>query len=156
MTQIMDFGGDTIVVEAIRVGATAPGQTGSAFAIEELSTLAGVTAGTVTASKAVIVDANKDIGAFRHVTITDGNVVLGTSTGTKVGTATSQKLGFWNATPVIQQASAAQAAVTPSTSYTGSDTVDKATVLAAVQAVETLVNRLRLDLVTTGVIKGAA
>lgn len=30
--------------------------------------------------------------------------VLGTTTGTKIGTATTQKLGFFNATPVVQQA----------------------------------------------------
>lgn len=37
-------------------------------------------------------------------TMTDGaNIVVGTSTGTKIGTATSQKLGFYNSTPVIQQ-----------------------------------------------------
>jgi len=31
------------------------------------------------------------------------NVVVGTSTGTKYGTSTSQKQSWWNATPVIQQ-----------------------------------------------------
>lgn len=31
------------------------------------------------------------------------NLVLGTTTGTKFGTATTQKLGFFNATPVVQQ-----------------------------------------------------
>jgi hypothetical protein len=31
-----------------------------------------------------------------------GNFVLGTTTGTKFGTATSQKIGFFNATPIIQ------------------------------------------------------
>lgn len=31
------------------------------------------------------------------------NMVLGTTTGAKIGTSTSQKLGFWNATPVVQQ-----------------------------------------------------
>jgi hypothetical protein len=31
------------------------------------------------------------------------NFVLATSTGTKLGTGTTQKLGFWNATPVAQQ-----------------------------------------------------
>lgn len=31
------------------------------------------------------------------------NVVVGTTTGTKIGTATGQKLAFWNATPVVQQ-----------------------------------------------------
>lgn len=32
------------------------------------------------------------------------NVILATTTGTKIGTATTQKLGFWNATPVVQYA----------------------------------------------------
>lgn len=31
------------------------------------------------------------------------DIVLGTGTGTKIGTATTQKLGFYNATPVVQQ-----------------------------------------------------
>lgn len=30
------------------------------------------------------------------------NIVLGTGTGTKIGTATTQKLGFFNATPIVQ------------------------------------------------------
>lgn len=32
-----------------------------------------------------------------------GNIVLSTTTGTKLGTGTTQKLGFWNVTPVVQQ-----------------------------------------------------
>ncbi|PJA00238.1 hypothetical protein COX76_02255 [Candidatus Kaiserbacteria bacterium CG_4_10_14_0_2_um_filter_50_16] len=32
------------------------------------------------------------------------NLVLDTTTGTKIGTATTQKLGFWNATPIVQPA----------------------------------------------------
>ena len=32
------------------------------------------------------------------------NIATGTTTGTKIGTATTQKLGFWNATPVVQPA----------------------------------------------------
>lgn len=36
--------------------------------------------------------------------LTDGaNIAVGTTTGTKIGTATSQKLGFFGATPVAQQ-----------------------------------------------------
>jgi hypothetical protein len=36
-------------------------------------------------------------------TIADANnIVFGTSTGTKIGTATIQKLGFYNATPIVQ------------------------------------------------------
>jgi hypothetical protein len=38
-------------------------------------------------------------------TMADGtNIVLNATTGTKIGTATSQKLGFFNAAPVAQQA----------------------------------------------------
>ncbi len=31
------------------------------------------------------------------------NIVVGSTTGTKIATATDQKLSFWNATPVVQQ-----------------------------------------------------
>jgi hypothetical protein len=37
------------------------------------------------------------------------NVILGTTTGTKIGTATTQKLGFYNATPVVQPTAVADA-----------------------------------------------
>lgn len=39
------------------------------------------------------------------------NIVVNTSTGTKIGTATSQKLSLWNKTPIIQPAHADQAAL---------------------------------------------
>ena len=40
-------------------------------------------------------------------TLTDGaNIALGTTTGTKFGTATTQKIGFFNVTPAEQQAAA--------------------------------------------------
>lgn len=45
----------------------------------ELAFLDGVTAGTVTASKALVVDANKDIATIRHLTIS-GNLVTGSTT----------------------------------------------------------------------------
>ena len=44
----------------------------------ELETIDGITAGTVAASKAVIVDANKDIGSFRNVTAT-GSFIIGSA-----------------------------------------------------------------------------
>jgi hypothetical protein len=82
------------------------------------------------------------------------DISVGTTTGTKIGTAVAQKIGFWNATPVIQQASAAQAAVA-TTGATNSSPYGFTTAAQA-DAIVTLVNRLRLDLVTTGIIKGAA
>ena len=39
----------------------------------------------------------------RKLQIFDGrNIQLGLGTGTKIGTSALQKLGFWNATPVVQ------------------------------------------------------
>jgi hypothetical protein len=39
------------------------------------------------------------------VTLDDGdNIVVGTTTGTEIGTAANQKLGFFGVTPVVQQA----------------------------------------------------
>lgn len=40
------------------------------------------------------------------------NIALDTGTGTKLGTATGQKLGFWGATPVVQQVLATGAGAT--------------------------------------------
>jgi len=37
------------------------------------------------------------------LTITDADIVLSTVTGTEIGTAATQKLGLWGATPVVQQ-----------------------------------------------------
>lgn len=44
---------------------------GNVLSTTELTALDGVTAGTVTASKAVVVDSNKDASAFRNVTVTN-------------------------------------------------------------------------------------
>ena len=45
------------------------------------------------------------LAANGHITIADTkNIVLSTGTGTKIGTATGQKVGFFNATPVVQAA----------------------------------------------------
>jgi cytoskeletal protein CcmA (bactofilin family) len=43
---------------------------GAAISEAELEMLDGITAGTVAASKAVVVDANKDIASFRNITLT--------------------------------------------------------------------------------------
>lgn len=53
--------GDDVYIGGTEMTATAA----------ELNASAGVTAGTVTASKAVVVDSNKDISAFRNVTVTN-------------------------------------------------------------------------------------
>lgn len=46
---------------------------------------------------------------LRNLTLTDaGNIAVGTTTGTKIGTSTSQKLSLWNATPIVQPSSTGQ------------------------------------------------
>ena len=66
----------------------------------------------VTASNSMVWDASANALVFVAAGITLGvtNITLDTTTGTKLGAATNQKLGFWNATPVIQQAHIADAA----------------------------------------------
>ena len=60
----------------------------------------------------------------QNCTMANGkNIALNTSTGTKIGTAASQKLGFWNATPVVQPATAG--------TTTGFTAVNTSTVVAA-------------------------
>jgi hypothetical protein len=44
-----------------------------------------------------------------NLTISTKNIVTDTTTGTKIGTATTQKLGFYNATPVVQPTAVADA-----------------------------------------------
>ena len=47
---------------------------------------------------------------FSGLTMSDaGNIALNANTGTKIGTATTQKLGFFDATPVVQQSNIADA-----------------------------------------------
>lgn len=49
---------------------------------------------------------------FDDIAITDAKTIaLGTTVGTKLGTAVTQKLGFWNVTPIVQPAAVGQAAV---------------------------------------------
>jgi hypothetical protein len=56
------------------------------------------------------------------LTAEDGkDIAVGTTTGTKIGTATSQKLGFYNATPVVQRSDAG--ALTDSTGGTVNGTL---------------------------------
>lgn len=97
---------------------------------------------------------------------------FGTSTGTKLGTATSQKLGLFGVTPIIQPAHADQAAVTlgNTNGAIGGLTISAAYSQAEVQALRdacetladdvralsTLVHALRTAGVNLGTIKGAA
>lgn len=71
--------------------------------LSNLGLRAAGTAYPITTSGAVNFTGGVTI-ATNNLTITDKDVVLGTTTGTKFGTATTQKLGFWNVTPIVQPA----------------------------------------------------
>jgi hypothetical protein len=67
------------------------------------------------------------------------NIVLDSGTGTKIGTATTQLLGFYNATPVDQRATVADAATQD---LTGTDTVDKTKLEADLTSCKNAINAI--------------
>ena len=67
------------------------------------------------------------------------NIAFNTTTGTKIGTATTQKLAFWNATPVDRPDTVTDAATQD---LTGSDTVDRVKVEADLTSCKTAINTI--------------
>lgn len=87
---------------------------GATAYVHILSSSGNVGIGTITPSEKLHVAGTVRIGGA--VTVDDANnIAVGTTTGTKIGTATTQKLGFFNATPVVQQAAVADATDAAST-----------------------------------------
>lgn len=82
------------------------------------------------------------------------NLVVGSTTGTKIATATTQKLGFYNATPIVQRSGASQAAV--ATTASTQTTPWGYSTQAQADAIITLLNELRAWAVAQGFIKGSA
>lgn len=65
------------------------------------------------------------------------NMVFNTTTGTKIGTATTQKIAFWNATPIVQPATGGAAATRVGgggTTVTDTDTFDGYSIAQVVRA----------------------
>ena len=94
-------------------------------------------------------------GGNAILTLADAkDIVVGTSAGTKIGTSTSQKVGFYNATPIAQRSGAAQDAVV-TTAATQTTPWGFAT-QAQADSIVTLVNELRAWAVAQGFIKGSA
>jgi hypothetical protein len=59
------------------------------------------TAAAITTDQSLAVTGGVTLSAS-GLTLTDVNVALSATTGTKIGTATTQKLGFYNSAPVVQ------------------------------------------------------
>jgi hypothetical protein len=116
-TGYIEFGGSATINTIKSVGGTA---NGALYIYSEgtLRMLIGGSSGT-RFHQTIYPHANQaiDIGLTgnrwrdvfcRSVDLT-GDLILTTTTGTKIGTATTQKLGFFGATPVVQQAAVADA-----------------------------------------------
>lgn len=118
-----------------------------------------------------------EAGVINGFTMDDSaNIAFNTGTGTKIGTAVGQKMGFWNVTPVVQPAASAQADQGAMTGATMGDLVatqnsgwganteadfDKITtavdeLIADVTALDTLLTAIRTALVNAGIMKGGA
>lgn len=79
---------------------------------------------------------------------------LGYPDGTTIGEATTDKVSFYGVTPVVQPSSASQAAV--ATTAATATTPWGFTTSTQANAIVTLVNQIRSDLVTLGLLKGSA
>lgn len=72
--------------------------------LNSTATIDGSTAGTVTVTGILKSVGHFQINGYNAMTIGPGtNIVLDTTTGTKIGTSTLQKLAFYNSTPIAKQ-----------------------------------------------------
>lgn len=74
------------------------------------------------------------------LTLSAQNIITDTTTGMKIGTGTTQKIGFWNTAPVIQQVTNAYTSDGEGTAYTGIDNLQAGTPYAQL----TDLNQLRV------------
>ena len=81
-SKTMDFSGLDLKADSVTIA-------GAAISTTELGFLDGVTAGTVTASKAVVVDANKDVSELRNLTATNHIIGVGGTINADSSTATA-------------------------------------------------------------------
>lgn len=99
-TGLIDFGEYTSGRGAIWFNQSTPTNTNWSFSADGSNNtfLNGAT------SARVLVNGNIIFSVFSNLTTwTDAiNLSFGTTTGSKIGTATSQKISFWNATPIVQ------------------------------------------------------
>jgi hypothetical protein len=103
-------GSDNMIVggriEVLTEGLWSPSENGA-------SLLFYTTDGNASQSEALRLDSDNVATFAGDIIMSDGkNINLNTSNGTKIGTATSQKLGFYDVTPVIQPTSAAGSVTT--------------------------------------------
>lgn len=92
--------------------------------------------------------------ASDDITMKEGkNIIAGTTTGTKIGTAIDQKIAFYDSTPIIQKAGADQVAAPAGGTGVAEGGYDTA---ANRDKAIALLNEIRTVLVNLGLMKGSA
>jgi len=118
MATDVDMGGNDLHVNSIYTGATGPGAVGTNISGAEIAVLDGVTPGTATASKAVVLNSSKGIS-----TITSATVTTLTSTTANVADIVAPANLTVNATGTgtigIGSVSTGAVTITPATTVTG-------------------------------------
>lgn len=131
MTQNYDLGGNDLVVNSISIGATGPGQAGSLLNSTDLT---GITPGTATASKALVLNSSKGIS-----TITSATITTLTATTVNTGAISSTGLTTYGAASTTKANSGAATcssnACTTTTQYTAVTTESLTTAHTASQAI---------------------
>ena len=84
-SKYIDMGGLTPIVNGIRVNATKPGQLGTELTATEALYLDALTAGTASASKAVVLGSSKEIATLGTVGMTALTATTGTFSGVVSG-----------------------------------------------------------------------
>ena len=85
-------------------------------------------AGSIAVTMANTLGVTGILTAGGGITMADAkNIVLNTTTGTKIGTATTQKLGFYNAAPVVQPSAYTQTYATADKTHAADGSTDVAT-----------------------------
>jgi hypothetical protein len=83
---------------------------------------------TVATSGVISISGDLSFDSGRILTLPSGTIDTDTTTGLKIGTATTQKIGLWNATPIVQPSSTGEttgwtsgggSAATSTDTYTG-------------------------------------
>jgi hypothetical protein len=90
----------------------AAGASNDDFAITDYGTTVTGTSGT---TRLTIGKSDGQLTVNGNLNLSTKDLVTDTTTGTKIGTGTTQKIGFFNATPVVQQAAVADATDAAST-----------------------------------------
>lgn len=100
--------GVSYMFKSARSGANA-NTAHTAYGVYSTVTNTNATSGTnvaayLSASGATTANYALQIAAGNIILAAASDIILDTTTGTKIGTATTQKLGFYNATPIVQEA----------------------------------------------------